>query len=136
MSALAKPRNTPYRTGEDFSRALAAGVKAFHGGIAVLNAAGYSQPGTTSAAVKADGVYQETVDNAAGADGALNVHVRRGHFRFINSAAADQITLADIGNTAYIVDDQTVAKTDGGGTRSPAGVIADVDAKGVWVQFK
>ncbi|MFB0515162.1 MAG: hypothetical protein ACETWG_00985, partial [Candidatus Neomarinimicrobiota bacterium] len=33
----------------------------------------------------------------------------------------------------YIVDDQTVAKTDGTGTRSPAGFIEDVDSNGVWV---
>ncbi|CUH67985.1 hypothetical protein TG4357_03322 [Thalassovita gelatinovora] len=52
-----------------------------------------------------------------------------------NSAAADEITIADIGNKAYAVDDQTVAKTDGTATRSPAGIIDDVDANGVWVRF-
>ena len=32
-----------------------------------------------------------------------------------------------------MVDDQTVAKTDGTGTRSAAGVVVNVDALGVWV---
>ncbi|MCY1460857.1 hypothetical protein D9M71_784510 [compost metagenome] len=56
-------------------------------------------------------------------------------FAFANSAAGDEITRADIGATAYIVDDQTVAKTDGTSTRSVAGTIRDVDSDGVWVEI-
>ena len=54
-------------------------------------------------------------------------------FQFANSTAADLITRADIGNTAFIVDDQTVAKTDNSAARKAAGKIIDVDAGGVWV---
>jgi hypothetical protein len=43
--------------------------------------------------------------------------------------------LADVGKQCYLVDDQTVAKTDGTNTRSPAGFVRDVDADGVWVEF-
>ena len=56
--------------------------------------------------------------------------------QFANSAATDAITLADIGKDCFIVDDQTVAKTDGSGTRSRAGRVFDVDADGVWVEFR
>ena len=35
--------------------------------------------------------------------------------------------------TAYIVDNQTVAKTDNSAARKKAGKIIDVDANGVWV---
>ena len=52
-----------------------------------------------------------------------------------NSASTDQITLADLGAAVFIVDDQTVAKTNGGGTRSQAGYVVDVDATGVWIRF-
>jgi hypothetical protein len=46
------------------------------------------------------------------------------------------ITRAEIGDDCYIVDDSTVAKTNpGGNTRSVAGKIVDVDAKGVWVRI-
>jgi hypothetical protein len=49
------------------------------------------------------------------------------------------IGLGNVGKPCYMVDDQTVAKTDGttGGaaTRSPAGWVRDVDADGVWVEF-
>ena len=75
------------------------------------------------------------MDNSAGANGALNANVRRGTFRFLNSSAGDLIALSDIGASCYIVDDQTVAKTNGGTTRSVAGKIRDVDADGVWVEI-
>ncbi len=61
--------------------------------------------------------------------------MRRGCFRFANSAAADLIALADIGADCYVVDDQTVAKTSASNTRSIAGKVRDVDAAGVWVEI-
>ena len=81
----------------------------------------------------ADGRFEETVDNTGGADGAVKVVVRKGTFRFANSAAGDAVARTEIGKTVYLVDNQTVAKTDGGGTRSPAGKVFDVDAQGVWI---
>ena len=66
-----------------------------------------------------------------------NAHLIRHPARVIASYAAKQteITAADIDASAYIVDDETVAKTDGGGTRSIAGTIKQVDAAGVWILF-
>lgn len=90
---------------------------------------------TTATGLKAAGVAQGLADNSAGGNSAINVSVRRGVFRFANSSAGDAIALADVGATCYAVDDQTVAKTDGTGTRSAAGTIRDVDADGVWVQI-
>ena len=55
---------------------------------------------------------------------------------FGNSTSTDAITLADVGSDCYIVDDQTVAKTNGSGTRSRAGRVFDVDSEGVWVDFR
>ena len=46
------------------------------------------------------------------------------------------IAAADIGNNCYVVDDQTVAKTNGTNSRSVAGKVHDVDAIGVWVDFR
>ena len=63
------------------------------------------------------------------------MQIRKGTFRFGNSASGDLIAIADIGNDCYIVDDQTVAKTNGTNTRSVAGKVHDVDAEGVWVTF-
>lgn len=122
-----------------YSRDMAAAKKVFEGGIVCLSATGYATPGATATTLVADGIALETVDNSAGAAGDAKVRVKKGVFRFGNSASTDAITRAEIGDDCYIVDDQTVAKTNGdtgsGATRSKAGKIMDVDAVGVWVRF-
>ncbi|MGZ8172865.1 MULTISPECIES: hypothetical protein [Methylobacter] len=134
MTALAKDRNTPSRGGEQFSFPLAA-VKIYAGSIGVINSSGYLTKGATATGLKCVGRISGQVDNSAGAAGAVNGNVENGIFLWGNSAAADAITLAEVGDVCYIVDDQTVAKTSGTGTRSPAGIIEDVDSGGVWVRM-
>ena len=68
--------------------------------------------------------------------GVVNVEIEKGIYRFANSTATDAITTADIGNDCYMVDDQTVAKTNGSSTRSVAGKVFDVDSQGVWVDLR
>lgn len=133
--ALSKDRNTKRRDGVQFSDPVAAGAVIYAGALVVIDAAGNAAPGSTATGLRARGVAQEQVDNSGGLAGAVKVESRRGVFAFGNSAAADAITRADIGNVAYIVDDQTVAKTDGTGTRSAAGTIRDLDDAGVWVEI-
>ncbi len=135
MAALTAGRNTPKRDGKDFSRPVAAATKLYQGALVCLSATGYAVPGSTATTLTADGVARADADNSSGANGAISVDVEKGVFRFVNSSAADAITAAEIGDTCYIVDDQTVAKTDGTGTRSAAGPIVDVDAQGVWVRI-
>lgn len=132
---LSKDRDTKRRDGVQFSHPVASAAVIYAGALVALNAGGYAVPGSTATTLTAVGVAQERVDNSAGADGDLRVEVRRGVFKFANSAAADQITRAEIGDSAYIVDDQTVAKTNGTSTRSVAGIIRDVDADGVWIEI-
>ena len=56
---------------------------------------------------------------------------------FKNSTAGDLIITTDQGKDCYLLDDQTVAKTSGGGTRSVAGRVWDLDpVKGVLVQAR
>lgn len=133
--ALTSDRPTVRREPLDFVFPVEGTKKCITGGIAVINAAGYAEPATTATGKKAVGVFQETVDNTNGADGAVSVKVRRGCYRFDNSTAGDAITLADVNDNCYLVDDHTVAKTNGSSTRSVAGKIVDVDSVGVWVQF-
>lgn len=135
MTALAIDRPTAKRAGHQLAVPAAAGIKLFAGGIVCLNATGYATKGATSSTLKAVGVATEQVDNTSGADGSNMVPVERGTWRFANSAGGDAITLANYGTSCYVVDDQTVALTSGGGTRSVAGVIRDVDGQGVWVEF-
>lgn len=114
-------------------RLLKGGVKAIKGGFAA-NQAGYARPGITALNLLVFGVFTETVDNTAGADGAASVGIERGVFAFNNSSAGDLITQADVGASCYIVDDQTVAKTNGTNTRSVAGVIEGFDGTMVLVR--
>lgn len=135
MTALTADRATAERLGDEYSFDVAAAVVCRAGGIAVLDAAGNVKPAVVATGLVCAGRFEETVDNSAGAAAAVKAKVRSGVFRFGNSATADAITKAEIGDTCYLVDDQTVAKTDGTATRSAAGKIIDVDSAGVWVRM-
>ncbi len=132
---LTASRNTKARVGLVFALGLAAGTKVFGGGIFCRNAAGNGVPGSTATTLKALGRCASTVDNTNGLAGAESVEYEKGTFYFKNSAGADEITNADLENDCYIVDDETVAKTNGTNTRSVAGKIKAVDTNGVAVQF-
>lgn len=136
MTALATDRRTPERSGDRREPAVKGATVIYAGAMVAMGADGFAVPMSTATTLKGIGRAQERVDNSAGADGAETVKVDAGIFRFANSAAGDEITAADIGSDCYGVDDQTVAKTNGTNTRSVAGKIFDVDANGVWVEFR
>jgi hypothetical protein len=123
MTAATQNRNTPSRLGVCRALAVAASTMCYAGTIAVMNASGYAAPASTATGLIALGVFTRQVDNTSGADGDEVVEIERGFFRFANSAGADEITATDIGSRCYLVDDQTVALTDGTSTRSVAGII-------------
>lgn len=134
MPPLAADRNTPMKDGGLIGVSVAANAKIYAGAIVVANANGYATPGSTATTLTYLGRAESFVDNTGGADGAKTVQVRRKMaFRFAN-AAADLVTQAEFGKTCYIVDDLTVAKTNGGNTRSAAGKVVGVEADGVWVE--
>ena len=137
MTALAQDRQTPRRQSQDFEFPVAAATKIYGGSIVCINSTGLATKGAVSTTLKAVGIADAQADNSAGAASAIRVKVRRGCYKFGNSGSTDLIALADIGADAYIVDDQTVAKTSGSSTRSIAGTIRDVDTDGgVWIEFK
>ncbi|MGB3165633.1 MAG: hypothetical protein WBA68_02540 [Alteraurantiacibacter sp.] len=135
MAALTAPRNTPAALGDVRALPLPAGGKVFQGAMVALTAAGFAAGATATAGQVTVGRADETADNTDGQDGDNSVKTRRGVFRFANSAAADAIDLSDVGKDCFVVDDQTVAKTDNAGARPVAGKVFDVDAQGVWVEF-
>lgn len=135
MSALTADRATRSKLGRNFEMPAAAGVVIHAGALVAIGTDGYVHPGATATTLRGLGCASESVDNSSGAAGAVRVPFARGVFAYGNSAAADAITLADVGTNCYIVDDQSVSKTSGSNTRSVAGVVRDVDAAGVWVEF-
>ena len=136
MTALSQDRNTLRRDGQQMEPPVAGNTRIYGGSIVCINGAGLAVPGSLSATLKTGGVAEHRADNTGGAAGAIRVGVRKGPHRFTNSAAADAITLADVGADCFVVDDQTVAKTSATNTRSVAGKVFDVDADGVWVDFR
>lgn len=131
MSALTQERDTACRGGDSFAYRVGGGKRIFAGALVVLRA-GYAEPGSAALGLKAVGRAAETVDNTGGPAGAAVVLVERGIYLYFQDGT---ITQADVGTPAYIVDDQTLAKGDGDGTRSVAGIIRAVEPNGVWVEI-
>lgn len=133
MVALTADRNTPELEPGERVGLLGASQQIFNGSILMRNASGHLIKGAT--ATGSFGVGRAEKAGSSTTAGVTSQRYRPGTFRFANSSAGDLITVADIGAACYIVDDQTVAKTNGTNTRSPAGIIDGVDAQGVWVRM-
>jgi hypothetical protein len=131
---LTKDRSTPSRDGTHFHWPVKAGASIFAGAL-VMHKGGFAVPGKTGIGLKVAGRAERACDNSRGQDGDMSVLVKAGClFRFDN-AVGDEVDRAHIGDLCHVVDDGTVALSDGGGTRSAAGIVADVDEDGVWVRL-
>ena len=133
MTALTENRSTKQMAAGDRSGLLGANQTIYSGALLMRNVAGQLIKGAT--ATGSFGVGRTEVAGSSTTAGVTAHPFREGVFQYANSAAGDLIATADIGTVCYIVDDQTVAKTSATNTRSPAGVVVDVDANGVWVRF-
>ena len=125
-------RNTNARAAMIIAVGIAAATKIEAGKMAVINALGYGAEGSEALNLKYIGRWRETVDNSAGANGALIGEADFDQaFQWKNSAlnAVDQSCL---GKEVFIEDDETVSKTDNAGARSSAGICLGFDADGVW----
>jgi hypothetical protein len=131
VTATTTPRNTPERMGSVFGVPAKANAVLLAGTIAVASA-GFAAGATTAVGLIALGRVEETVDNTGGADGAKTVKVCRGIFKFANHAG-DLVTQAGAFADCFLVDNQTVAATSGGSTRSRAGKVVAVESDGVYV---
>ena len=133
MTALTHDRNATRREAFKFRFPIAAGKCIFAGAAVVIQPDGFAAPGHTATGLKSVGIAEARVDNMGGGNGAVSVEVRRGCFAM--KQAADPVALADVTGACYLVDDQTIGKTDGAGTRSQAGIVRDVVDGVVWVEF-
>lgn len=132
MAALIQDRNTPLMDAQCIGVPVKGGVKIYAGALVCVDATGFLVPGATSATLTYVGRAEEAIDASAVGDGELVVQVRRGiAFKWANQGSIAQEHLFQ---PAYIVDDQTLAATDGTGTRSAAGTIIAIEADGVWIE--
>lgn len=135
MTALTSGRPVKSIPGILFSYPVLANAVIHQGAIVVLTAAGYAKPAVTGTGLLAVGIAREPVDATGLASGALTVEVEEMIAGCANSAGGDEITIAELGEIVYLVDDQTIAKTSAGGTRSVAGLARKLEGGLVFVEF-
>lgn len=133
MTALAAGKAIKTRAGDQIGVGLLANAKVYAGGIAVLTSTGVARAAITGTGLKCIGYFEDSYDNTGGIDNAVTASVKKDVLLCVNSTSTDALTAADINSICYLVDDQTVAKTNGTNTRSAAGRVVDVTAEGVWV---
>lgn len=131
---LSRDRDTTMRARDLLVVPVIANTMIYAGALVCASAAGLAQPGAVAATLTALGRAEEPCDNLGGAAGAKSVTVRRGVFLFKN-LGADPVVQADMGKDCFVVDDETVAKTHAGNTRSRAGKVLGIEAAGVWVEI-
>lgn len=138
MTAAAQNLTTPEMATipmlSEFQFPAAASRKLWCGTIALIDAAG-NLTDVPALGQTCIGAFIATYDNSAGIAGAIKAKAKIGIYKFKNSAAADAIAEANRGADCFVVDNQTVALTDGNATRPVAGTIVQVDSDGVWVSM-
>ena len=126
MTALAAGRVTKEYVPRTVERSylMPAAQQIWEGGIVVINANGYAVPGSTALGLTAVGVAQQSKlsGSSAGVD-SISVHL--GVFSLATDATFPQTA---IGQTCYIVDDQTVSLNPVG--KSVAGIVDSLDSTG------
>ena len=134
MVALAQDRRTPrWETpdGPVISCRLAANTTIHGGSLVQLDANGLAVPASAGTGHVTIGRAEHRAKSGA-ADEVL-VDVRTGVFRWGDGGSGDDaITIAEIGDACYSVDDQTVGKVQGADEQK-AGRILQVTGAGVWV---
>lgn len=131
---LSARTNIHKRVGRTPSHPMAATAKIFGGALVVLDG-GFATKGRTATGLTAIGMAISTADNTNGVNGDKIVTVERDDWFRLGNDIGDPVTRSSIGQPCYIVDDETVAATDGTNTRSIAGTVRDIDDVGVWISF-
>lgn len=135
MTALAADKKTEYTEGVEVSIPVVNADIIYAGSNVCVNAAGYALPGSDTAGLIFQGVATENVDNAAGAAGAKNVTVRRRGLVKMEFATA--ISIANMGDNVFLVDDQLVDLAGNVTHAIFCGVIAGyIDTTHAWVDIE
>jgi len=124
-------RKTPRMSAVKIGLGMAAGAVVEAGKLAAVNAAGYAVAATDAANLKIVGVFAQSADNSAGANGDVVVEVERMQAFLLSNSSAHACTVADIGGSVVVEDAQTVAHSS---TNSiAAGKCLGFEDGGVWV---
>lgn len=112
---------------------MGASTTMFRATMISLDVSGFAFPTTGSLARRVVGVSTEAKANT-GAAGAKTIRVERGCFGLVNGTGDDAITVADVGQVCYALDDQTVTRTSQNGTLPFAGRVARLEGGLIFVE--
>lgn len=129
-AALTEERTTAERGGKVFALTVASNVVIYKGGIVSKDASGNAIPAADTTGTTVIGCAPKTVDNRAAAyHASKTIAIENGVFGWAHTGFTD----ADIGQLAYVLDDQTVTPATNVTYDIVAGVILDVDGDTCWV---
>jgi len=132
-AALSANRNTPSAEIGRVELGVYTNVHIYAGAMVAVNASGYAVPAADASGYNVIGRSTGEYDNEGGATDALEAKIDVGTFRWENAGDVSDVNLGDI---AYVVDDQTVSAATNGTYGVIAGVIRMVDSAGVWVDTR
>jgi len=135
MTALTQDKELQYTEGVELPFELYRAVEIFGGSFVCVRADGYAIPGDDATGLLFMGVATQHVDNAGGDDGDKSVVLRR---RGLVKAIVDNtITIANVGDSVYLVDDQTVDVVGNTTYDIFAGIIAGfIDGTHAWIDIE
>jgi len=106
MTALSADKKTEYAEGVEVPVPVDGGSKIFVGANVCFNTAGFLVPGADTAGLIFAGISRSSIDNSLGDDGDESAVVRRRGLFLMELATP--ITQANVGDNAFLVDDQLV----------------------------
>ncbi len=134
MAALTQDTERIEKQGKEIPAKVAASTHMFLGAWACWNAAGYLVPGADTAGLFFAGVSLENLNNT-GAAGDATCKVKRKGVHLATFAST--ITIANIGDKAYLVDDNTLDLAAATTNDICAGTIVEfVDSTHAWVDIE
>ena len=133
--SLSADKKTEYKEGVEIPFEVDGGSKLFAGAFVCNNALGYLIPGDDADGLIFQGISREYADNSLGQDGDLTCIVRRRGL--IKATLGHTITIANIGDNVFLVDDETVDLAANVTYKIFAGVIAGyIDSTHAWIDIE
>lgn len=133
MSPITRSYDAPQRAGEDVNLPMAAETKIYIGSLVATDDAGHALPAADVAGLKVHGRSQHEVDNSEGEAGDQEIVVRRGCFKYSNSAT-NPVLQEHVGKPCYVEDDSIVAADSD--NLVVAGLVLQVEDGDVWVDTR
>jgi hypothetical protein len=134
MTALTEDKELQYRDGSEISCPVD-DADTIYGGAWVCVADGYLVDGADESGLIFMGVALEQKDNSSGQDGDLDCQLRRRGL--VRATFANAISQENVGDNAYLVDDQTVDVVANVSNYIFCGIIAEyIDTTHAWVDIE